>query len=54
MEYLPYGDLQSYINQTTLSEPEAAVITQQVGRALQHMHSRHFVHRDLKPLVSFR
>ena len=50
MEFFEYGDLQKYIIKP-FSEPEAASITVQVAQALQYMHQKNFVHRDIKPLV---
>lgn len=50
MEYLEHGDLQNYIG-TPFPEPQAASIVAQVARALQYMHHRQFVHRDVKPKV---
>ncbi|KAI1125457.1 kinase-like domain-containing protein [Nemania abortiva] len=50
MEFIQYGNLQQYINQGIFPEPEATAVTAQVAQALQYMHRRHFVHRDLKPM----
>ncbi|KAI3320714.1 kinase-like domain-containing protein [Xylariaceae sp. AK1471] len=50
MEFIQHGNLQQYIDQGVFPEPEAASVTTQVGRALQYMHQKHFVHRDLKPM----
>ncbi|KAI0410301.1 kinase-like domain-containing protein [Xylaria grammica] len=50
MEFIQYGNLQQYIDQGVFPEPEAASVTTQVARALQFMHQKHFVHRDLKPM----
>ena len=51
MEYLEHGDLQQYIG-IPLPEPQAISIVAQVAQALQYMHHRQFVHRDIKPQVS--
>ena len=51
MEYLPNGDLNKYLDQP-LPEKEAQHIVFQILEGLQHMHSRGFTHRDLKPGVS--
>lgn len=50
MEFLEFGDLQKFIT-APFPEPEAASIVAQVGQALQYMHRKSFVHRDIKPLV---
>ncbi|KAJ5662462.1 uncharacterized protein N7477_010078 [Penicillium maclennaniae] len=52
MELMEYGDLQIYIKRLAMPFPESegASITSQGARALQHMHSKKFVHRDIKPL----
>ncbi|KAI1111773.1 kinase-like domain-containing protein [Nemania sp. NC0429] len=50
MEFIEHGNLQQYIDQGLFPEPEAASVTVQVARALQFMHEKHFVHRDLKPM----
>ncbi len=56
MEFIPHGDLQRYIPKSGLQKRDTAGITAritaQVARALQYMHQKGFVHRDLKPLVS--
>ncbi|KAI9367318.1 kinase-like domain-containing protein [Aspergillus egyptiacus] len=49
MEFVQYGDLQKFIT-APFPEPEAASIVTQVARALQYMHRKNFVHRDIKPL----
>ncbi|KAJ5372058.1 kinase-like domain-containing protein [Penicillium concentricum] len=49
MEFLQYGDLQKFIK-APFPEPEAASIVFQVAQALQYMHRKNFVHRDIKPL----
>ncbi|KAJ1323174.1 calcium/calmodulin-dependent protein kinase I [Microdochium nivale] len=50
MEFMEHGDLQRYISNTVLSEPEAVQIVLQVAKGLQCMHQKGYVHRDLKPL----
>lgn len=50
MEFVEHGNLQSFIK-APFPEHEAAAIITQVARALQYMHQRNFVHRDVKPLV---
>ncbi len=50
MEYVEHGNLQKYIRNPP-PEVEAAAIVAQVARALQYMHQKGFVHRDLKPMV---
>ncbi|GES66292.1 kinase-like protein [Aspergillus terreus] len=49
MEFVEHGNLQSFIS-APFPEREAAGIITQVARALQYMHQRNFVHRDVKPL----
>ncbi|KAH8703900.1 kinase-like domain-containing protein [Talaromyces proteolyticus] len=48
MEFIEHGDLQSFIT-APFPEPEAASIVTQVAQALQYMHRKNFVHRDVKP-----
>jgi serine/threonine protein kinase len=48
MELLAGGDLREYVNQRRLHEGKARCIFQQLVMALQHIHSRGIVHRDLK------
>lgn len=50
MEYIPRGDLNSYLTQP-LPENEAREITFQVAEGLHELHENGFVHRDLKPQV---
>ena len=49
LEYLPEGDLQSYIGAGRLSEKEAQSITKQLLEGLKAMHDSGFAHRDVKP-----
>ncbi|KAG2411647.1 hypothetical protein HFD88_009203 [Aspergillus terreus] len=49
MEFVEHGNLQKFIT-APFPEHEAAAIITQVARALQYMHQRNFVHRDVKPL----
>ena len=51
MEYLPFGDLQNFLD-STLHEAEACKITQQLLEGQVFMHENQFAHRDLKPGVS--
>ncbi|KAJ3456463.1 hypothetical protein MRS44_016486 [Fusarium solani] len=48
MEYLPLGDLQSYLN-NPLPESEARTITEQTLQGIDFMHRSKIAHRDLKP-----
>ena len=50
MQYLGGGSLDDYIfRKGKLSEEEALRMTRLIGSALQHMHSAHMLHLDLKP-----
>ncbi|KAH8646451.1 kinase-like domain-containing protein [Ilyonectria robusta] len=49
MEYLPLGDLQSYISRRRLKEAEAKRITLQILQGIAFMHQSGFAHRDIKP-----
>ena len=49
-ELVTGGDLLSYMDQKgALSEPEAAVITLQLLKAVDYLHSNGYAHRDIKP-----
>lgn len=52
MEYVKYGDLQRYI-ELGMNFPgqQAPLITSQIASALQYMHSKGFIHRNLRPSV---
>ena len=50
MEYLPYGDLSSWIEKG-IPEKEIKLITIQLLEGLAIMHENAFTHRDLKPAV---
>jgi serine/threonine protein kinase len=50
MEYLPYGDLNSFIEKG-IPENEIKLITIQLLEGLAIMHENSFTHRDLKPGV---
>jgi serine/threonine protein kinase len=52
MEYFPLGDLQPYLS-SPLPEKDVQQITYQILEGLLFMHDNGFVHRDLKPNVSF-
>ncbi|WP_236140929.1 serine/threonine-protein kinase [Nostoc sp. CMAA1605] len=50
MEYIDGQDLAEYIDQQgKLSEHEALCYVEQVGNALEYIHQRGFLHRDVKP-----
>eukprot|EP00696_Hemimastix_kukwesjijk_P018141 gnl/Hemi2/695_TR253_c0_g1_i1.p1 gnl/Hemi2/695_TR253_c0_g1~~gnl/Hemi2/695_TR253_c0_g1_i1.p1 ORF type:complete len:446 (+),score=117.91 gnl/Hemi2/695_TR253_c0_g1_i1:97-1434(+) len=49
LEYCPYGELYKHLQQAhTFSEIKSACYIKQVTQALQHCHSKHVMHRDLK------
>jgi serine/threonine protein kinase len=50
MEYLPHGDLQSYLR-SALPEDQVRKIIQQVLEGVKFMHDSQIAHRDLKPGV---
>lgn len=52
MEFFELGDLRTCVT-APLPERESQVIVYQIAEALEFMHSRNFVHRDLKPSVRF-
>ncbi|KAH7146692.1 kinase-like domain-containing protein [Dactylonectria estremocensis] len=50
MEYVPTGDLQTYLrNHPALPKDDSRQITSQVLRGLAIMHGEGFAHRDIKP-----
>ncbi|EGZ69864.1 kinase-like protein [Neurospora tetrasperma FGSC 2509] len=53
MEFLECGSLQRFfeVRKAPFEEEEAATIIQQVAEALQFIHSKDFIHRNLKPSV---
>lgn len=52
MEFMLYGDLEQYIDDTApLPESEGSLIAKQIAIGLRHMHQKGFLHRDLKPLL---
>lgn len=53
MEFLECGSLQRFleVKKASFEEDEAATIIQQVAEALQFIHSKDFIHRNLKPSV---
>ena len=52
MEYFPHGDLERFLSQQ-FSELETSRIASQVAKGLRFMHQYNFIHRDLKPGVSY-
>lgn len=54
MEYLEFGDLQHYLDESRpLPEEEASYVTFQILEGLTFMHENDFAHRDLKPAVRY-
>jgi serine/threonine protein kinase len=50
MEYMPHGDLHSYLkDKHPLSESDAQQVIRQVLQGLRIMHKARFAHRDVKP-----
>lgn len=48
--FFQYGDLYETIRKNgRIEEPDAAIITLQVASALNYLHERNVVHRDVKP-----
>ena len=48
MEYLEGGALTDVVTETVLSEPQIAGICQECLRALEFLHARDIIHRDIK------
>ena len=50
MEYVPHGDLLSFINsETVMPEFLSQITARQVCSALEYLHKRKITHRDIKP-----
>lgn len=49
MKYYPYGSLQDLIDNSTLSLEEVVQFAAQIVNALEFIHEKNMVHRDLKP-----
>ncbi|KAA8632062.1 hypothetical protein SMACR_02184 [Sordaria macrospora] len=55
MEHVEHGNLQRYIEiGAKFPDRQAPLITGQIASALQYMHVKGFVHRNLRPSVSCR
>lgn len=52
LEYMPGGTLKQLIENTKrLKESESKIILYQVAKAVQYLHNRSIVHRDLKVIL---
>jgi serine/threonine protein kinase len=51
MEYMEFGDLESYID-VQWTEGDIKVVARQLLEGLKVMHDDGILHRDLKPAVS--
>ncbi|KAI5850551.1 kinase-like domain-containing protein [Morchella snyderi] len=49
MEYLPAGDLDTFLKEQDLSEDDTKTVTKQILAGLEIMHKEAICHRDLKP-----
>jgi len=49
MEYIPGGELFSYIHEIKLSEEKVKFYAAEILLVLEYLHSKHIVYRDLKP-----
>ncbi|GLH03607.1 Serine/threonine-protein kinase meng-po [Gryllus bimaculatus] len=47
-EYAPLGDLTSNVSETGIGETHSKRVARQLASALEHMHTRDLVHRDVK------
>lgn len=47
-EYAPLGDLTSNVSETGIGELHSKRVTKQIASALEHLHARELVHRDVK------
>lgn len=48
LEFAPGGDLEQLVSQSTIPEQQTKQILLDMGSALDHFHSKHIIHRDLK------
>ncbi|KAH9812574.1 kinase-like domain-containing protein [Melampsora americana] len=48
LEFVPGGDLKSRIEKSSITEQQASLYIKQIAEALQHIHSKNIIHRDIK------
>ncbi|KAH9811905.1 kinase-like domain-containing protein [Melampsora americana] len=48
LEFVRGGDLKSRIEKSSITEQQASIYVKQIAEALQHIHSKNIIHRDIK------